>query len=63
MIKISNIINIKLSVFQMSAHKIISRNPFTKAINKEFSVASREDIDKAIQRGIKGYELQLKRTP
>lgn len=42
--------------------KIISRNPFTGTINREFDHTSNSDIDKAIERATSAFKLQIGRN-
>lgn len=43
-------------------NKILSRNPFTRTINKEFTEATRAELDKAINKASQAFKIQAKRT-
>ena len=50
-------------IFSLSImKKIISRNPFTKAINKQYTEISKDEVHKMILRASQAYKIQQKRT-
>lgn len=42
--------------------KIISRNPFTGTINREFDHISRKDLDLVIEKAVEGLKFQAGRN-